>query len=341
MSVMDHYIAKPHEDGAAAFDSYDSWASGIKEMARQRDAIILAHNYQVPWIQDVADHVGDSLALSRIAAASDASTIVFCGVHFMAETAKILAPDRTVLLPVLEAGCSLADTVTADQVRAWREEHPGGLVVSYVNTSAAVKAETDICCTSSNAVDVVRSLPDGPDVLFLPDFFLGNHVMRETGRRLDLWMGECHVHARISPVQLRAKVDARPEAQLFIHPECGCSSTAVHLLDEGDLPPERTELLSTGGMVERAKALGSGTALVATETGILHQLRAANPQATFEAIDDQAVCPFMKMITPEALWRSLAEGKHAIEVPEEIRVRAAQAVQRMIEIGKPTQMARS
>ncbi len=320
--------------------SYDSWAAEVRHHARERNAIILAHNYQLPWIQDVADHVGDSLALSRIAAASDAKTIVFCGVHFMAETAKILAPDRTVLLPVLEAGCSLADTVSTEGVLKWRDEHPDGLVVAYVNTSAAVKAVSDVCCTSANAVEVVLSLPEDREILFLPDFFLGNHVIRTTGRHLDLWMGECHVHAKISPIQLRQKVDAEPKAELLIHPECGCAASALTLLDDGEIPAERTHILSTGAMVERAIGLGSGSALIATETGILHQLRKANPLGDFRAVDDEAVCQFMKMITPEALLRSVREGTYEIQVPEEIRLRAYAAVERMVSIGSSPVLSR-
>ncbi len=324
------------DEGAAAGSAaeFTAWSKEVRSLAERNGAIILAHNYQLPWIQDVADHVGDSLALSRIAAASDARTIVFCGVHFMAETAKILAPERTVLLPVLGAGCSLADTVTAEQVESWRAEHPGGLVVAYVNTSAAVKAQSDICCTSANAVEVVRSLPEDRDILFLPDFFLGSHVIRETGRNVQLWMGECHVHAGIDPAGLRRRMDLEPDAELLIHPECGCSSAALSLVDSGELPADRARLLSTGAMVERAREIGRGTALVATETGILHQLRRANPDGDFRALDDSAVCHFMKMITPQALVESLRTGRHEIDVDRETAKRAARAVQRMIEIGQ-------
>jgi quinolinate synthase len=312
------------------------WAAEVRRLVTERRAIVLAHNYQLPWIQDVADHVGDSLALSRIAADSDAEVIVFCGVHFMAETAKILAPDRTVLLPALEAGCSLAETVTAEDVLAYRREHPGALVVAYVNTSAAVKAESDICCTSSNAVEVVASLPEDAEILFLPDFFLGEHVARATGRHLDLWMGECHVHASIDPSSLVEKVRDHPDATLLIHPECGCTSTALYLLGTGALPAERTKVLSTGSMVQAAAALGSGTALVATETGIIHQLQAANPRAHFEAVNPAAVCRYMKMTTPERLLTSLRDLVHPIEVEETTRRRAEHAVRAMLAIGTPS-----
>ena len=316
--------------------SYDRFAAEVKRLATARDAIILAHNYQLPWIQDVADHVGDSLALSRIAATSTASTIVFCGVHFMAETAKILAPDRTVLLPAKEAGCSLADSITAEQLVAWKAEHPGAIVVAYVNTSAAVKAETDICCTSSNAVEVVASLPEDAEILFLPDFFLGSHVARMTGRHLEIWLGECHVHAGIDPTSLREKIAAEPDATLLIHPECGCTSTALFMLGNGDLPAERTKILSTGSMVDAAKELGSGSALVATETGIIHQLQAANPRARFTAVNSSAVCQYMKMTTPERLLTSLRENTFEVTVEEDIRQRALASVERMIAIGTPS-----
>src|SRR5881398_380825 len=228
-----------------------AWAEEVRRLAKQRDAVLLAHNYQVPEIQDIADHTGDSLALSRIAAASDASTIVFCGVHFMAETAKILAPGKTVLIPDARAGCSLADSITGEQLRAWKAEHPGAVVVSYVNTTAEVKAETDICCTSSNAVDVVASIPADQEVLFLPDQFLGAHVKRVTGREnIHVWAGECHVHAGINPSDVRAQVAAHPDAEILVHPECGCTTSVLDLVSHGDLPAERTRVLSTGGMVE-------------------------------------------------------------------------------------------
>jgi quinolinate synthase len=314
---------------------FTEWASEVRRLAEARNAVILAHNYQVPWVQDVADHVGDSLALSRLAARSSAEVIVFCGVHFMAETAKLLAPDRTVLLPDLAAGCSLADTITATDVRRWRQDHPGGMVVAYVNTSAAVKAESDICCTSSNAVEVVESLPEDREVLFLPDMFLGQHVARRTGRKIDIWMGECHVHAAISPADLRHKVAEHPRSELFIHPECGCTTSALWLADTGDFPQERTHVLSTAGMVKAAQDLGDGHALVATETGILHQLRQANPRAKFDAVSPRAECRFMKMTTPERLLNCLRDGVYEIEVDEDVAQRARLAVQRMISVGSP------
>jgi len=314
-----------------------AFADEVRALAKQRDAVILAHNYQVAAIQDVADHVGDSLALSRIAASVEQSTIVFCGVHFMAETAKILAYDKTVLIPDERAGCSLADTITADQLRAWKAEHPGAVVVSYVNTTAAVKAETDICCTSSNAVDVVASIPADRPVLFCPDQFLGAHVQRALQREnMHIWLGECHVHAGINGADLKARVAAEPEAELFIHPECGCATSALYLAGAGVVPAERTKILSTSGMVEAARESTAKKVLVATETGMLHQLNKANPLVIFEPVNPAAVCKYMKMITPAKLLRSLRDGTDEVTVPQDIADRARQSVERMIAIGKPS-----
>ncbi len=326
-------------EGSTAGVRFGSWAAEVRRLAQRRNAVILAHNYQVPWIQDVADFVGDSLALSRKAAAADADVIVFCGVHFMAETAKLLSPDKTVLLPDLEAGCSLADSITGDQLRAWKAEHPGAAVVAYVNTTAEVKAESDVCCTSSNAVDVVASIPEGQEILFLPDMFLGAHVERVTGRRLQVWMGECHVHAAIDPDKLQRKAAEDPDAELMIHPECGCTTSALWLLSEGVLPANRTKVLSTGGMVTEAGRSPIDRFLVATETGILHQLRKASPHKTFDPIDEDAVCRFMKTITPEKLLTALKDGVFEVTVPEEVAARARRAVERMIELGPPSTSA--
>jgi quinolinate synthase len=311
---------------------FEEWAGEVRRLARERRAVILAHNYQVPWIQDVADFVGDSLQLAREAARTDAEVIVFCGVHFMAETAKILCPERTVLIPDPDAGCSLSATITAQQLRAWKAEHPGAVVVAYVNTSAEVKAEADICCTSSNAADVVRSIPEDREILFLPDWFLGLHVERETGRRMHLWMGECHVHAGIGPQEVRAKAEANPDAEFLIHPECGCSTECIYLMGEGVLPPDRTKVLSTGGMIREVERSPATRFLVATETGILHQLRKRRPDATFEPVNERAVCEYMKMITPEKLLRSLRDLVYEVTVPEDVRERAFLAVQRMLDV---------
>ncbi len=313
------------------------WAEQVRELARQRDAVILAHNYQLPEIQEVAHHVGDSLGLSRVAAEAEASTIVFCGVHFMAETAKILSYDKTVLIPDERAGCSLAEAISADQLRAWKAEHPGAVVVSYVNTTAAVKAETDICCTSSNAVEVVASIPEGTPVLFCPDQFLGAHVQRELGREnMHIWLGECHVHAGINGADLKARVAEDPDAELFIHPECGCATSALYLVGAGVVPETRTRILSTSGMVTAAKEATARKVLVATETGMLHQLSKANPLVIFEPVNRAAVCKYMKMITPAKLLRSLRDGRDVVDVPPDIADKARASVERMIAIGQPS-----
>jgi quinolinate synthase len=322
----------PAADGRPGPD----WADEVRELARRRDAVLLAHNYQLPEIQDVADHTGDSLALSRIAAESPASTIVFCGVHFMAETAKILAPDKTVLIPDANAGCSLADSIDAAQLRAWKAEHAGAVVVSYVNTTAAVKAETDVCCTSSNAVEVVESIPAEREVLFLPDQFLGAHVRRITGRQnMHVWAGECHVHAGISGPALTAQARAHPDAELYVHPECGCATSALYLAGAGAVPADRVKILSTGGMLDAARASHAREVLVATEVGMLHQLRRAAPEVEFRAVNERASCRYMKMITPDKLLRALREGRDEVRVDPELAARGRAAVQRMIEIGRP------
>jgi len=312
------------------------WAEEVRALAADRDAVLLAHNYQLPEIQDIADHTGDSLALSRIAAAADASTIVFCGVHFMAETAKILAPHKTVLIPDARAGCSLADSVTAADLRDWKAQHPGAVVVSYVNTTAEVKAETDVCCTSSNAVDVVNSIPQDTEVLFCPDQFLGAHVRRRTGRQnLHVWAGECHVHAGINGPELAERAAADPDAELFIHPECGCATSALYLAGEGAVPAEQVKILSTGGMIDAARTAAADSVLVATETGMLHQLRKAAPEVDFRAVNERASCRYMKMITPAAVLRCLRDGADEVDVDRATAMAARHSVQRMVEIGSP------
>jgi quinolinate synthase len=313
------------------------WREQVIELARQRDAVILAHNYQLPEIQDIAHHTGDSLGLSRIAAAAEQSTIVFCGVHFMAETAKILGYDKTVLIPDERAGCSLAETITADQLRAWKAEYENPVVVSYVNTTAAVKAETDICCTSSNAVEVVASIPEDRTVLFCPDQFLGAHVQRSLQREnMHIWLGECHVHAGINGAELRQQVEDDPDAELFIHPECGCATSALYLAKSGVVPEERTRILSTSGMVTAARETTASRVLVATETGMLHQLQKVNPHTEFAPVNRAAVCKYMKMITPAKLLRSLREGTDEVHVDRDIADRARASVERMIAIGTPS-----
>jgi quinolinate synthase len=314
----------------------NGWQEEVRRLAAERDAVILAHNYTSPQIQDVADHVGDSLALSRLARSSPASTIVFCGVHFMAETAKILSPAKTVLIPDPRAGCSLADQITAEQVREWKAEHPGAAVVAYVNTTAEVKGEADLCCTSSNAVEVVASVPAGREVLFLPDVYLGSFVRRRTGREnLHVWHGECHVHAGISAQALTDAADTHPEAELFIHPECGCTTSALYRVDEGAVPADRVKVLSTGGMLEAARVTTARTVLVATEIGMLHQLRAAAPGVEFLPVNERASCQYMKLSTPEALLECLITGKVEIEVEPDVADRARAALEAMVSIGSP------
>jgi len=308
----------------------------VRRLARERDAVILAHNYQLPEVQDIADYVGDSLGLSQQAAAADAHTIVFCGVHFMAETAAILCPDKRVLIPDPEAGCSLADSITAEQLRQWKARHPGAIVVMYVNTSAEVKAETDYCCTSANAVQVVQRIlaEHGPEteILFGPDMFLGAYVERRIGRALHVWDGECHVHAGIRPADIGAVRAAHPEADFLIHPECGCSTSVMEYVAAGDLEPRGVHMLSTGGMLRYAREHRGGKAIVATEVGMLHPLRRAAPDTEFIAANEAAACRFMKMTTLPKLRDALRDGVHEVSVPPAIADRARRAIERMVAI---------
>jgi len=310
----------------------------VRLLAEARDAVILAHNYELPEIQDVADFVGDSLALSQQAARTDRSVIAFCGVHFMAETASILSPSKTVLIPDPDAGCSLSDSITAEQLAAWKAEHPDAIVVMYVNTSAAVKALTDYCCTSSNAVAVVRHIyethGEDTEILFGPDMFLGAFVERELGRRMHVWDGECHVHAGIRPADIAAMRAAHPGAEFLVHPECGCTTSVLEYVAAGDLDLEGVHILSTGGMQSYAEHAPPGsTAIVATETGMLYPLRQAAPGVEFIAANAEASCRFMKMITLPKLRDALRDGVHEVRVPQAIADAARQAIVRMVEIG--------
>jgi quinolinate synthase len=308
----------------------------VRALAEERNAVILAHNYQVPEVQDVADFVGDSLGLSRKAAATDADVIAFCGVHFMAETASVLSPGKTVLLPDLDAGCSLADSITADQLRAWKAKHPGAIVVMYVNTTAEVKAETDYCCTSSNAVRVVehirREHGDDVEILFGPDMWLGAYVERVTGRRMHVWDGECHVHAGIRPADITAVRDAHPEAEFMIHPECGCTTQVMEYVAAGDVDPERTHMLSTGGMLDFARSSDADTFIVATETGMLHPLAKENPGKSFVPANRAAACRYMKMITLPKLHDALRDLAPQVRVEPELAERARVPIERMVAI---------
>jgi quinolinate synthase len=315
-------------------------AARITALAREKNAVILAHNYQRPEVQDVADFVGDSLGLSREAASTDAEVIVFCGVHFMAETAAILSPNKTILLPDLAAGCSLAATIDADQLRAWKAEHPGAVVVSYVNTTAEVKAESDYCCTSGNAVEIVNTIPADTEILFLPDMFLGAHVRRVTGRdNIHVWMGECHVHAGITPASVAEQRAAHPDAEFLIHPECGCATNVVEAVSAGDIDSTGVQILSTEGMIRRPHESSSDTFIVATEVGILHRLQKANPDKRFIAASDRAQCAYMKVTTLPKIRRSLERMEHRITVPDDIAAKARRAIERMVAIGGRTPLS--
>jgi quinolinate synthase len=306
--------------------------AAVRSLAAERNAVILAHNYQVPEIQDVADFVGDSLGLAIEARQTDAPVIVMCGVYFMAETAKIVNPERIVLSPDPTAGCSLADSITLRDLRRWKAEHPGAVVVSYVNTTAEIKAESDYCVTSGNAESVVRSIPVDREILFLPDQFLGSWLKERTGREnMHIWLGECHVHAGIRPDEVRAKQEAFPNADLLIHPECGCASACVWANGRGVMNP-RTYVLSTEGMVKHAATSPADTYVVATETGILHRLRKEIPGRTFVAADDGAVCGYMKQITLAKVRDTLRDLSPAVEIPKAIADRARVAIDRMLAV---------
>ena len=313
----------------------------VRALAAERHAVILAHNYQLPEVQDVADYVGDSLGLSRKAAAEDAEVIAFCGVHFMAETASILCPQKTVLIPDLDAGCSLAASIDAQQLAAWRAEHPRGVVVMYVNTTAEVKALTDYCCTSANAVDVVRHIYDthGPDteILFGPDMWLGAYVEKQLGKRMHVWDGECHVHAGIRPSDIEATRAAHPGADFLIHPECGCSTSVMEYVAAGDVSAEGVHMLSTGGMLTYAKQAeresAQRQAIVATETGMLYPLQMAAPDVEFIPANAEASCVYMKMITLPKLRDALRDMKFEVRVAQDVAESARVPIDRMVAIG--------
>ncbi len=312
----------------------------IKALARERNAVILAHNYERPEVQDAADFVGDSLGLSREAAKTKADVIVFCGVHFMAETAAVLSPQKIVLLPDLAAGCSLASMIDAAQLRAWKAEHPGAVVVSYVNTTAEVKAESDYCCTSGNALEIVHAIPADTEILFCPDMFLGAHVQRMSGRKnMHIWMGECHVHAGIDPEDIRLKRSQHPEAEFLVHPECGCSTSVLEMLSAGDIEPDGVQILSTEGMIRRPALSERDEFIVATEVGILHRLRRENPSKRFFAANERASCAYMKVTTLPKVKRALERLEHRITVPAPIADRARRAIERMIAIGGQTPLS--
>lgn len=309
----------------------------INRLRKEKNAVILAHNYQIPEIQDIADFVGDSLGLSQQAGKTDADVIVFCGVHFMAETASIISPDKKVLIPDLGAGCSLSDTITAEQLRDWKKQYPGAVVVSYVNTTAEVKSESDYCCTSTNAVDVVNSIPEDQEILFLPDMFLGAFVARETGRNIHIWPGECHVHADIKGEDIKNANDEHPDAELIIHPECGCSTSSMYHCSSETFNGKPVKVLSTGGMLKYAKSSKSKEFIIATETGILYTLKKHNPDKQFYAANENAVCKYMKMINLTNVLESLKQEKYEVKVPESVASKAIKAIDRMLEISSQIQ----
>ena len=305
----------------------------IRQLKKEKDAVILAHNYQIPQVQQIADFVGDSLGLSRQAAKISNGTIVFCGVHFMAETASIISPDKKVLIPDPGAGCSLSDTITRDALIRWKKQHPKAVTVGYVNTTAEIKAELDYCCTSSNAVNVINAIPKEREILFLPDMFLGSYVSKMTGRKnMYIWPGECHVHAGITPQDIQKKLDSLSEAEFVIHPECSCTTPIMYDAAAGNFENNKIEILSTEGMMKHVKKSSAKNFVVATETGILYRMREQNPTKTFVAASDKAECQYMKMITLDKVHDSLAEDKYIVQVPKETADKARLAIERMLAI---------
>ncbi len=307
----------------------------VLHLKKEKDAVILAHNYQLPEVQDVADFVGDSLGLSQQAAKTNAKLIVFCGVHFMAETASIICPDKTVLIPDLEAGCSLSDTINAEQLRKWKEENPNAVVVGYVNTTADVKAMCDYCCTSSNAVKVVNSIPTDRMVLFLPDMFLGAYVAEVTKRKnMLIWPGECHVHAGIRPEMVNDMLKTHKGSEFLIHPECGCTTSMMYYFGNGNGNGNghNVKFFSTEGMMKHAKNSNADKFVIATETGILYRMQKENPTKKFIPISENAICKYMKMITLDKVYRSLTEMVYEVRVPDSTAAKARLAIERMLTI---------
>ena len=303
----------------------------ILKLKKEKNAVILAHNYQIPEVQDVADFVGDSLGLSRIASNTDAEIIVFCGVHFMAETASILSPEKKVILPDIDAGCSLADTINYEQLKKWKEKNPNAVVVSYVNTTAEVKAESDYCCTSSNALQVVESIEEDKEILFLPDMFLGAYVQKKTNRKINIWPGECHVHAAMKYEEIKNLKEEYPDSEVLIHPECACGSQAMAMVERNN--DKSIHFLSTEAMVNKSKEISSKNIIVATEDGIIHKMKKVAPEKNFISINRKSQCNFMKMITLEKVLKSLVNEGPEIKVNEELALRAKTAIDRMISIG--------
>ncbi len=305
----------------------------ILRLKKEKDVVILAHNYQVPEVQDIADFVGDSLGLARQAAKTSHKTILFCGVHFMAETAAIVSPQKKVLIPDLDAGCSLSDSITVNDLRKWKKQHPGAIVVGYVNTTADIKSELDYCCTSSNAVNVVKAIPDDKEILFLPDMFLGSYVSKMTGRKnMYIWAGECHVHAGISPEDVLKKLDSMPNAEFVVHPECSCTTPMLYDIASGSYNGRQVQILSTEGMMKYVNQSTANQFVVATETGILYRMRNQNPGKTFVPASEKAECQYMKMITLQKVYDSLVDDKYKVTVPKKTADKARLAIERMLAI---------
>ena len=305
----------------------------VLKLKKEKDIVILAHNYQVPEVQDVADFVGDSLGLSRQAAKAKQKTILFCGVHFMAETAAIVSPGKRVLIPDLEAGCSLSDSITIVQLRKWKKEHPDAITVGYVNTTAEIKSELDYCCTSSNAVNIVNAIPKEREILFLPDMFLGSYVSKITGRKnMQIWAGECHVHAGITPADIEKKLAELKNAEFVVHPECSCTTPMMYDIASGSYKNHQVQILSTEGMMKHVSKSDSQQFVVATETGILYRMRQQNPQKTFIPASENAECEYMKMITLDKVYRSLYDEKYEVKVAKKIADKARIAIERMLSI---------
>ena len=305
----------------------------IQRLKKEKDVVILAHNYQIPDVQDVADFTGDSLGLSRQAARVSQKTILFCGVNFMAETAAIISPEKRVLIPDPEARCSLSDSITVDELKDWKRQHPGAIAVGYVNTTAEIKAELDYCCTSSNAVNVVKAIPEDREILFLPDMFLGAYVAKMTGRsNMKIWAGECHVHAGITPQDITKKLNSMQDAEFVIHPECSCTTPMMYDAAAGDFGDRDVSILSTEGMLNHVKKSKASRFVVATETGILYKMRQQNPGKVFVPASEKAECQYMKMITLEKVHDALVNERYAVTVPAETAKLARKAINRMLEI---------